>query len=315
MLPLKYLFENYDLAKLALRNWAHDEDLDETLQWFRISSNAVYPYRCNGSLNFLRLSPVQEKCEDNLRAELQHIVYLRAYGYPAMRPVPAHNGELLLTLHTEWGDYFACAFAGVPGEQIEDTEHTPEVLHAYGAALGGLHALSRGKTFGKQTHEDTLAWIEQQFQHHHAPQSAFEACKAIRTALDALPRNDDTYGPVHYDFEPDNVFYDAANGTCHVIDFEDGMMHFYALDIEQALNELPAEEHKAFLEGYQTQFPYTEDTAAMRPLMRRFCDLYAYASLLHALAEIPEEQPDWLLDLIPFLTNRRDQMLNNITTP
>ena len=114
MLPLKYLFENYDLARFALKNWAHDDDLAETLQWFRISSNAVYPYRCNGSLNFLRLSPVQEKCEDNLRAELQHIVYLRAYGYPAMRPVPAHNGELLLTLHTEWGDYFACAFAGVP---------------------------------------------------------------------------------------------------------------------------------------------------------------------------------------------------------
>lgn len=48
MLKLRYLFENYDLAKEALENWKHDEDaLDEMLPQFRISSNAIYPF-CQG---------------------------------------------------------------------------------------------------------------------------------------------------------------------------------------------------------------------------------------------------------------------------
>ena len=47
MLKLKYLYENYDLAKSALKNWEYDtETLDDCLQHFRISSNAVYPFLC-----------------------------------------------------------------------------------------------------------------------------------------------------------------------------------------------------------------------------------------------------------------------------
>ena len=43
MLKLEYLFENYELAREALSLWEHDEDnLEEMLGYFRISSNAVY---------------------------------------------------------------------------------------------------------------------------------------------------------------------------------------------------------------------------------------------------------------------------------
>ena len=42
MLKLEYLFENYELAREALALWEHDEDnLEEMLGYFRISSNAV----------------------------------------------------------------------------------------------------------------------------------------------------------------------------------------------------------------------------------------------------------------------------------
>ena len=305
MLPLAYLFENYDLARFALLNWPHDEaSLDSTLPHFRISSNAVYPYLCNGTLCFLRLSPAAEKRESNLRGELSNILYLRAHGYPALQPLPAHNGELLLKLDTPWGVWFASAFAGVPGKPIEEFPHTPALLHTYGAALGRLHALSRGQDFGKQTHEDALARMQTQLLQHNAPQEALSELHAVAEALRTLPKPADNYGPIHYDFEPDNVFYDEATDSCHVIDFEDGMMHFYALDIEQALAELPAEAHAAFLEGYRTQFPFTEQTAALRPLMRRFCDLYAYTRLLHSLANPPLEQPDWMQELIPMLQNK-----------
>ena len=53
MLKLKHLFENYSLAKKALEHWSHDEDnLDEMLSRFRISSNAIYPFMQAGQICF-----------------------------------------------------------------------------------------------------------------------------------------------------------------------------------------------------------------------------------------------------------------------
>lgn len=65
MLPLKYLFENFDLAKECLKLYDHSErHLDEMLRYFRISSNAVYPFCTeNGTVCFLRLSPPEEEPE------------------------------------------------------------------------------------------------------------------------------------------------------------------------------------------------------------------------------------------------------------
>lgn len=45
MLKLENMFENFDLVREALAFWAHDdENLEEMLGYFRISSNAVYPF-------------------------------------------------------------------------------------------------------------------------------------------------------------------------------------------------------------------------------------------------------------------------------
>lgn len=43
---------------------------------------------------------------------------------------------------------------------------------------------------------------------------------------------------IHYDFEFDNVFYDDESTTCNIIDFDDAMYHWYAMDIELTLDSL-----------------------------------------------------------------------------
>ena len=94
MLKLEYLFENYELAREALSLWEHDEDnLEEMLGYFRISSNAVYPFTREGRVCFLRLAPVGEKAETDVRGELEFIRYLLKEGYPALRPVRSLSGE------------------------------------------------------------------------------------------------------------------------------------------------------------------------------------------------------------------------------
>lgn len=311
MLKLKYLFENYDLAREALRHWAYDADtLDGYLGRFRISANAVYPFAQGGKTCFLRLAPVSEKREQNLLGELEFIRYLNAQGYPAAAPIPADNGADLIRLRTLWGDYFASAFQGAQGKRLDETPLSAEILAAYGRGLGRLHALSAAylPETPKWSCKEALSWAEETLARYGAPDGLLKAAATLKGALGRLPQTPENYGLVHYDFEYDNVFYDEQAKNCPVIDFEDGMYHWYALDVEQALGALeedadelglgdfPAAE-AAFLRGYRSERPYTEEMAAVRPLMRQFVGLYGCAKLMRASAEPVENEPQWMTEL------------------
>lgn len=306
MLKLKHLFENYALARTALAHWEHDEDtLDDMLSRFRISSNAIYPFRQNGAVCFLRLAPTDEKLARNVIGEMELIEYLIRNDFPALKPVPTKDGAVCLTLHTEWGDYYATAFRKVRGVQIEATNYSNEIMFSYGKTLGKLHALSAGfvPVVAKWTHEDALDWIHAVLREYGAGGAMLAEREAVARALAGLPR--EHYGLVHYDFELDNVFYDEETNSCSVIDFDDGMYHWYALDVEQVFASLAEElsgdaleaATRVFLEGYRTEHAYTAEMDAARPLMRRFIDLYTYARLTRSIAETFGDEPEWLVGL------------------
>ena len=311
MLKMTYLAENFDLARLALTHWPHDDaTLSARLKWFRISSNAVYPFDMEGQLCFLRLTPAEEKSAVHIRAELDFLMHLREADYPAMRPIPALNGQLLLTLDTHWGTWHACAFTGVPGKPIEDIPLTEDVLTRYGEALGRLHAITMAMDAPPErpSWPDVLDWAAACLA--EGPEQA--EYRAVEEALHRLPVNKYTFGLVHYDFEPDNVFFDGQ--TCHVIDFDDSMLHFYAIDLVQAMDELPPEAHAAFLAGYYAACPESGAKEADFPLMWRFRNLYSLARLRHALSEIPSPQPDWMPSLIERLTGKMHALEEQIQT-
>ena len=61
MLKLKYLFNNKDLAHMVLSNWESDNVDSDLLNYYRISSNAVYWCKNEGETFFLRFAPAEEK--------------------------------------------------------------------------------------------------------------------------------------------------------------------------------------------------------------------------------------------------------------
>ena len=327
MLKLKYLFENFELAKLALTNWEHDEDtLDEYLKYFRISSNAVYPFSIRGKRHFLRLAPIEEKQKENLVGELEFLQYLGNAGYGAMKPVAAKNGELLLTLNTKWGGYYASVFEGVAGISIEDTDYREEIMTAYGKALGRLHNLSMDyqPENRKWSYVDVLAWVkktlteyQKQYPEKGLPLEKMQKeAEAVEQELSKLKQTKETFGLVHYDFEPDNVFYKEEDNSCQVIDFEDGMYHFFLVDIEQVLDSLSEElegdafeqAKKYFLQGYESEKALEPDYEPKCRLMRRFCNLFSYARLVRCIAEEVPNAPEWMVSLKARLTGKIQQL-------
>ncbi|MCI9143629.1 MAG: phosphotransferase [Lachnospiraceae bacterium] len=308
MLKLKYLYENYELVKLALKSWEYDtETLGDCLQHFRISSNAVYPFLWQGNMRFLRLSPASEKMENNLKGELEFLCYLQSRSYPAAIPVASNSGELVVTLDSIWGKYYASVFKGVAGISIEDTDRNEHIVYVYGKALGQLHMLSAeySPEIRKWTYRDVLIWIRKTLEKYNAPNKMMVELAEVQQALDLLPRTSDSFGLVHYDFEPDNVFWDETRQCCTAIDFEDGMYHFFLLDLEQALEALlenipddrKLNAKTIFLRGYQSVKMLEPDYAEKLKLMRRFCNLYSYARLIRCIDEEYPNEPDWMVRL------------------
>lgn len=313
MLQLKNLCENYPLARLALTHWAHEEaGLEELLSRFRISANAVYPFWQEGRLCFLRLAPTEEKQKDRLLAELDYLSYLQTAGFPTAAPLPSLDRNRLLTLHTGWGDWYAQAFAGVPGTRLDRLEPDTEKLALCGQTLGRLHALSAQYPPDPRVRDvwKALDWAALQLNACGAPAVMSFRLASLRARLKSLPRED--FGLIHYDFEPDNLFYQQETGQIWVIDFEDQMYHWYAMDLWRALEALkellsgPALSNgqAAFLEGYRRSLPLPRRLKEQFPLMEEFSRLYGYARLLYSTADPPACQPDWMKELLARLQEK-----------
>ncbi len=134
--------------------------------------------------------------------------------------------------------------------------------------------------------------------------------KLLRDYFASIPMSKSNFGLVHYDFEYDNVFYDDESKSCNVIDFDDAMYHWYAMDIEQALNSLqdyiPSESfnHKkqCFMDGYLTEYDISYDLEDILPACRRFANLYGYVRTQRSIREKWDNEPDWLTNLREKLT-------------
>jgi len=312
MLKLKYLFENFALAKECIRFYEYSEEtLDEMLPFFRISSNAIYPFRAGENAQkvcFLRISPIEEKSFEDVVTEISLIESLIEKGFSAMKPVPMKDGERAKQVATEWGKYNVSCFEKVPGKSLEDVAGTLDIVKGYGHTLGKMHALLKEYPAqeDRRDHKELLKEIRERLEMYEAPKRVNAECASLSRELEKLEISKATYGVIHYDFEPDNVFYDAESGLFSVIDFDDAIRCWYALDVVRALDALDeiVEEdmvkaaEQRFMEGYRSATDFTEEQQKSLHLMRRLVYLQEYATILHVISEPILEMPDWMHGLM-----------------
>ncbi|WP_102275601.1 phosphotransferase enzyme family protein [Cytobacillus massiliigabonensis] len=308
MLKLKYLFDNVNLAEMLLNNWEYDEKSIDLFKYYRISSNAIYPFQNQGRTQMLRFSPMSEKLKNNILAELEFISYLSSKQYGVLETVASKNGEELVEAQTPWGDYFASVFKRVAGIQLDRTELNDRIIFNYGKALGKLHQLSsKYKPIKNKrwSYSDVLNWIQTILIDFPNETSALMETKLLQVYFDSIPITKSNFGLIHYDFEYDNVFYDEKSQSCNIIDFDDAMYHWYVMDIVQALDSLqdciPADifqqKQQCFMDGYRTEYELSDDMLSLLPACRRFANLYGYIRVLRSVEEKWENEPEWLVSL------------------
>ncbi|WP_055666191.1 phosphotransferase enzyme family protein [Desnuesiella massiliensis] len=326
MLKLKYLFDNKDLANMILNNWEYDYDDPNFLKYYRISSNAVYWCKYQGNTFFLRFAPAEEKNKEKILAELEFLTYLRNNGYPAVETILSKAGKELEAVNTPWGIYYAVAFKKASGKQISGVTLTEDIIFGLGKSLGKLHKLSSEYGPANNRRDDwkeTMNWMEDVLSAFPDEVAAKSELTILKDYFSKLPATKENFGLIHYDFEPDNVFYDDITKNHTPIDFDDAMYHWYAMDVEQSLDsikeDIPEEQVESainqFINGYRSEYDFSDDMLKLLPVFRRYADLYGYVRVLRSVEEKWDNEPDWMVNLRVKLENLSNSGKDDFAKP
>jgi Ser/Thr protein kinase RdoA (MazF antagonist) len=308
MMKLKYLFDNRSLAEMILKYWDYDRTRLDLFDYFRISANAVYPFELDNRRYYLRFSPVEERSIEAILAEIEFLSYLRSKGYPAVETRWSRSGREIELVDTPWGSYLAVVFPAVPGQPLNQTELTERIIYGYGKALGQLHKLSQDylpAQHQRVSWKEQMDWMAAFLDKDNGETAAKTELRTLRRFLEGLTASRVNYGLVHYDFEYDNVFYEASSDCYHPIDFDDAVYHWFVLDIDQSLDSLSdilpadrfAETQNEFIRGYRSILPLEDSMLAIRPVFRRYANLYGYVRILRSIRDQWPNEPEWMVDL------------------
>jgi Ser/Thr protein kinase RdoA (MazF antagonist) len=289
------------LAARLLENWEHDAS---TVRFFRSSANFIYRFRREGDTCFLRFAAGSERSREAIEAEIALLNWLSGTGIRVASPILSRNGTFVETVETALGPFHAVAFAGLRGSHFPMDDLDDAQFHAWGAALGALHAAMKEypgqRSAARRTWRDDLAMIRQ-----HIPGDApaiREEWEQLSTALRVLPVDPDHYGLIHFDFELDNLIWDDQR--VGILDFDDCAYYWYIADIAFALRDLFKQGHalhhtefRHFLEGYSGHCTIDEAMLPTIPIFSRLANLLAYARIARSLDLPPGHYPTWLQEL------------------
>ena len=198
MLKLKYLFDNRDLAIMLLKNWNYDETSLNLFENFRISSNAIYPFKNQEKLYFLRFVPELEKSKDSINQELEFITLLSDHGFNVPNIIINKCGNLVETKNTPWGTYHAVVFESVGDRTLENIQMTEEIAYQYGSSLAHLHQISQKKmhsNIARDSVYDIFHKIETESAKASSPSTVFlKHVQLLRLAFEKLEKKDYTFG-------------------------------------------------------------------------------------------------------------------------
>lgn len=298
--------KNDSVAKRLIQSWEHDTG---TLQFWRASSNFVYLFERNGARHFLRFIHEEDNSLENIQAELDFMQYLIAGGYPTAAPVLSSNENWIETIRTaDHGRYYGVVFEQAKGVHLPLDRMTDRQANEWGKSLASMHILSEAYPSGatkRGSWLDALTFVSSVLQRHPDERGARQELEHVLGHLSKLPAGPEHMGFIHYDFETDNIFYDEEESRYCAIDFDDAMIHWYAMDIVSAITDLMEQNDEGaqrkiehFLTGYRSIRPLDERWVHVFPLFQRFSDLYTFARLLHSVEDMDDgRSPEWAIRL------------------
>lgn len=313
MMKLKNLVLNTDqVANAILKNWNHDEN---SLNFWRGSANYVYFFTFKNERYWLRFSRKDENSLEQIKAEIEFLLYLKDNNFSAVYPIKSNNHKYIEVIEDEAETYYAVVFNKAEGVNLEIEDMTEAEFECWGKSLASLHMLSksfRPKEHVRNSWKQVLEVTSDILSDFPNEKNAKDELKRVKKWLKSLPVTNENYGLIHYDFELDNVFFNKQSRLFQAIDFDSSMYHWYVMDIACALSDLHGLENlkaenglKHFLKGYRSINGIEEEFLDLLPKFERFDNLISFAKLLRSLQDSNfSSEPEWLKRVRPRLLKK-----------
>lgn len=277
-------------------------------------ANLVYQYEKKGRARILRISYRPDRSVDLIRAELHFVNYLAKSGARVSAPAPSENGNLIEVIPASGINFIAVSFVKGRGMRVPDNGYRyrqgapiEEYFENWGQTLGQMHRLA--KTYQPLSttirRPEWFQWKEYQgFPYRERLPRVASRYDQLIAELHVLPRNVDSYGLIHYDFNDGNFTVDYDNGDMTVFDFDDCCYFWYVYDLACAWEGgigramfRPLPERKAFMqrymdhviEGYTRELTIDEAWLARLPLFLRLIQMQELLVFAQYLGEPDEE--------------------------
>ncbi len=294
------------ILKEALSRYDLHEDQITPLDGFE---NYIYEFQRGRAAYILRIGHSRRRTVELIQGEVDWINYLADGGAWVARAIPSARGNLVESIddgHDDGGQFLATAFHKAPGGHSWEVGWSRMLYKAYGRMIGRIHALSKDYT---PTH---LEWRRQEWDHPSnlevlkwLPESEtllIERYKQIKTYLDALPRDDESYGLIHQDAHPGNLFVDPSNGQLTLFDFDDCVYGWYVYDIAMVvfymivLDDDPVKSLESFWPhfwaGYCAENSLDSSWLAEIPHFLKLREIDLYALLIRSHGDVDAVDPD-----------------------
>jgi Ser/Thr protein kinase RdoA (MazF antagonist) len=309
--------------KVGLKDFLTGEVLDEITNLYDLDSstikeidtwaNFIFEAKKSDKSYILRISHSSYRTIYQIKAEIEWIDFLEKKGVPVAIPILSVNNQFVEEITLEDStSFFTTLFVKVPGETIA-TNHslmTPTVIEKWGSILGRLHSLTKEyepKSSIKRKHwyeKPEIANIDETLTDYPI---ILEKAKKHISYIKSLPKDQDTYGLIHYDLHEVNLLVDGEDIT--VIDFDDCQYDYLAADFSSIFFQLVWRFHTAeksreavakefypqFMKGYLKEYPLSEFWISKIP---DFLQVRHFFLFCNAVIEQQVEFDEWTENII-----------------
>jgi Ser/Thr protein kinase RdoA (MazF antagonist) len=230
-------------------------------------ANLVYGYERDSQARMLRIAYRPDRPVELIKAELHFVNYLAGGGVRLSRPVPSVHGNLIEVIPAAGIPFIAVSFVKGRGMRVPDNGYRyrvgapiEEYFQNWGQVLGQMHRLAK-------TYQPLSAaikrpeWFDWEYTRGFPYGEQLPAIKQkyaqLIAELQALPKDVDSYGLIHNDFNDGNFTVDYDNGDITVFDFDDCCYFWFMYDIACAWEGgigrtmyRPLAERQAFMDRY-----------------------------------------------------------------
>ena len=195
----------------------------------------------NGEKKYiLRISTLDDRTEEDYLAETEFVHYLAANGASVADVIPSANGKLVERMEENGKPIYISLFMYAPGMLISDNGYRyregvslSEYFYNTGKTLGKIHALSKVYQ-ASHRRADYYEKYNMAYIGKLIPDTYAELKEAINERLKEfrkLPRDEESFGLVHFDFSDGNYHVDMTSGKITAFDFDNAIYCWYMFDL------------------------------------------------------------------------------------